>query len=109
MKTVFFLFSLFATMGLAAEYTNDSSSGRAKLYLDSNDLEISENSITIHLEDDLIETNILRSDQQGLYIFESDITNYDAKREKTWKCPYCYNWWPFGQKCKNPECPTNQW
>jgi hypothetical protein len=29
--------------------------------------------------------------------------------EKKWRCPYCYYWWPYGQKCANPACPTNQW
>ena len=82
---------------------------QTKLYFNSNDLEISDNVIYIHLDNNLIETNVLRTDQQGFYIFEQDITNYEAEREKKWKCPYCYHWWPIGQKCQNPDCPTNKW
>lgn len=111
LKGLFFLVCFFSSIGLSAAYVNDSPDPKyqAKLYFDSNDLEISDNVIYIHLENNLIETNILRTDQQGIYIFEDDITNYGVEREKKWKCPYCHHWWPVGQRCQNPECPTNKW
>lgn len=111
LKGLFFLLCFFSSTGLTAADHIDSSIPKyqAKLYFVSNDLEISENAIYIHLEEMLIETSTIRTDQQGFYIFEDDIINYEAEKEKMWKCPYCYHWWPVGQRCQNPECPTNQW
>ena len=63
-----------------------------KLYLDSKNIEFTDNVINIHLEDHLIETSVIRTDPQGFYIFENDITNYGFETEKKWKCPYCFYW-----------------
>ena len=51
--------------------------------------------------------NELRSDT-----FEDNIEECNSRREpreKLWQCPYCYNWWELGERCKNDKCPTNQW
>jgi hypothetical protein len=111
LKGLFFLIYFFSSSGLGAAHISDSSTPRyqAKLYFDSDDFEISDSVIYIHLENNLIETNIIRTDQQGFYIFENDITNYGIEKEKKWKCPYCNRWWRIGEKCQNPDCPTNQW
>ena len=110
LKGLFFLICVFSSIGLSAAHVSDFAlSYQAKLYFDSNDLEISDNIIYIHFENNLVETNVIRTDQQGFYIFENDITSYSTAREKEWKCPYCYRWWPIGEKCKNPDCPTNKW
>jgi hypothetical protein len=107
LKGLFFLICFCFSISLLAAHVNDSY--QAKLYFNSNDLEISDNVIYIHLDNNLITTNIIRNDQQGFYIFEDDITNYGVKREKMWKCPYCNHWWEIGERCKNPDCPTNKW
>ena len=109
LKGLFFLICFFSSINLSAAHLCDSftTDCQAKIYFDPNDLEISENIICIHLKNSLIETSAIRTNQHGLYIFESDITNYSV--EKKWKCPYCYHWSPIGQKCQNPECPTNKW
>lgn len=111
LKGMFFLTCVFSSIVLSADHVNESTDlgYQAKLYFDSNNLEISANVIYIHLEDNLIATNVLRTDQQGLYIFETDITHYEMASEKKWRCPYCYHWWPIGQRCQNKNCPTNQW
>lgn len=111
LKGQIFLICFFSSMDLSAAYVNDSLAPRyqAKVYFESNDLEIADNVISIHLENNFVETNVIRTDQQGLYIFENDITDCGIAREKKWKCPYCNYWWPIGQKCHNPECPTNKW
>ena len=94
-KGLFFLICFFSSIGLSAAHVSDSPALRhqAKLYLDSNDLEIAENVIYIHLENNLIETNVIRTDKQGFYIFENDIINCKIAKEgeKKWKCPYCYH------------------
>lgn len=107
LKRLFFLICFFSSISLSAAHVNDSD--QAKLYFNSNDLEISDNAISIHLENNLIETNVIRTDQQGFYILEHDITNYVTGREKKWRCPYCSRWWLIGEKCKGEDCPTNKW
>lgn len=97
-----------STSLLAFANTSVIPNNQTKLYFDTNDLEIFNNVMYIHLSNNLFETNAIRSDQQGLYIFEDDLM-YGTATEKQWKCPYCHYWWPVGQKCKNPDCPTNQW
>lgn len=109
-KRLFFLICLFSSFGLSAAHDNDSAERySAKVYFDSNDLVISNNIIYVQLENNLIETSVIRSDQQGLYVFESEINDCRLGGEKEWKCPYCHHWWPMGQKCNNPNCPINQW
>lgn len=111
LNSLFFLICLFSSKGLSAAHVQNYAipKDQSKIYLNLNDLEVTENIIYIHLENNLIETKALRTDHQGVYILESDITNYGATPEKKWRCPYCYRWWLFGEKCQNKECPTNQW
>ena len=33
----------------------------------------------------------------------------EAKYEKTWRCPYCYHHWKYGESCQNDKCPSNMW
>jgi hypothetical protein len=111
-KSLLFFICIFSFMGLSAAYASYSptaASDQAKLYIDANNLEIADNVIYVHLEDNCIATKAVRADQYGCYIFESDITDYGISREKKWKCPYCHRWWPIGERCQNPECPTNKW
>lgn len=108
LKGILFLICFFSSISLSAnEGIFPAPDFQTKLYFGSGELEIADNMIYIHQGGHLIETNVIRTDHQGFYIFENDITNIDA--EKKWKCPYCYHWWPLGQKCQNPDCPTNKW
>ena len=113
LKGLLFLICFFSSIGLSAAYVTDSTelSYQAKLYFDTSDLEIADSVIYIHLENNWIATNAIRTDEQGFYIFESDINDSGSARgiERRWKCPYCNYWWLMGQKCENPDCPTNQW
>ena len=108
---LFLLLWFFSSASLDAKCTPSSHKERcqAKMYFDENDLEISESVFFIHLEDKLIETNAIRTDRHGFYIFEDDIASCKTEHEKKWKCPYCYRWSPVGKKCQNPECPSNKW
>ncbi len=110
LKGLFFLICFFSSSFLSAAYDNDSPpTFSEKLYVDSKNVEITDNGIYIHLENHLIETSVIRTDQHGFYIFENDITKCAVEIEKKWKCPYCFFWWPIGLKCQNEECPTNKW
>lgn len=113
LQGLFFLVCFFSSVNVSAASMDESflSEYQEKLYFDSSDLEIIDSAIYIHLENNLIKTNVIRTDQQGFYIFGNDITNYAIAngREKEWKCPYCNHWSPMGKKCQNKDCPTNQW
>lgn len=112
LKAFLFLICLFSSVSLSATLIDDYTTfdHQAKLYFTANEVEISDNVIYLHLENTLIGTDVLRTDSQGFYIFENDITHYETRdATKEWKCPYCYAWWPIGQKCQNPNCPVNQW
>ena len=106
LKGLFFLICFFSG-GLSASHVSDyaASTYQAKLYVDSKDVEITDSVIYIHLENNLIETSVIRTDQQGIYIFENDVI-YVTEYVKKWKCPYCNGLWPVGQKCQDPECPS---
>ena len=80
-----------------------------KIRFDNADLEITDDKIFLHVENQKIEINAVRLDEKGFFLFEEDILAYNLIREKTWKCPYCFYYWPIGQKCQNKNCPTNRW
>jgi len=74
----------------------------SRLYIDSSDLEISEDTFYIHLGGNMYSaTGAIFNDESGLYILE---TNMDF--QKKWKCPYCHMMWPVKSPCKNAECPS---
>ncbi len=108
LKGLFFLICFFSSSGLSAAYVSDYSdpTHQTKLYFNSNDLEISDNVIHIQLANNLVETNVIRTDEQGLYFFENDIIRVTAGYVKKWKCPYCNRYWPVGEPCQNAECPS---
>lgn len=84
-----------------------------KMYIDSKELDTEHDSFHIHLGHNVwIETNRVNRDRTGLFTFENDILRSpnrncrDFEAQKTWKCPYCYHYWPLGTPCQNPDCPS---
>lgn len=55
-------------------------------------------------------TNTVHRDARGLFTMESSLTRSVScpkmGYERRWKCPYCYNFWPIGTPCQNPDCPS---
>ena len=57
-------------------------------------------------------THSIHRDSKGLFAYESnlsralDMPGYKMEYERKWKCPYCYNYWPIGKPCGNPDCPS---
>ena len=84
---------------------------QTRLSFDKRDLKIEDQAIYIFLGDHWIQTNTIRVDEEGMYICGEDVLGYGIPKglEKQWKCPYCFYWWKIGEKCKNPDCPTNLW
>ena len=82
-KRLFCLICLFSAIGLSIAHASDYPTPRdqVKLYFDSNDLEIVENTIYIHFGDNLIETNVLRTDQHGFYVYGNDISYEGTERK----------------------------
>jgi hypothetical protein len=80
-----------------------------KLYIAHEELDCHADAFHIHVGENLwIETNSIHRDVSGLYTFHSSILQDGTKCEyvKTWRCPYCNNYWPIGSPCKNPNCPS---
>lgn len=84
-----------------------------KIYIDEEELNTSQDAFHIHIGNNVwIETNTVHRDKTGLYTYENNILSSTDKNtqqfgyQKTWKCPYCYNYWPIGTPCQNPSCPS---
>lgn len=86
-----------------------------KVYIDNDDLNTTaQDTFRIHIGHNVwIEANAVYRDKTGLFTFESNISRSAmcgkgvyAGYEKTWKCPYCYHYWPIGKPCQNPDCPS---
>lgn len=83
-----------------------------KTYLDPSKLYFAEEGIFLNTGfDEWTQVDHIGYDAQGYYL----PNQYSAwqgdpiVQPKQWKCPYCGHWWFIGEKCKNPECATNQW
>jgi hypothetical protein len=97
-----FLFSMFLT-------TLFSVNANEKIYIDSNELDSSENNFKIHVGHNMwLETETVHRDSTGLYTFENNIVRSlkNAEYQRQWKCPYCHAYWPEGIRCQNPKCPS---
>ncbi len=82
-----------------------------RLYIDSSELNMQDDRFRIHMGNNTwIETTSVVRDDTGLYTLESNIVKAikDSKvtYHNAWKCPYCFNWWPMGKGCQNPQCPS---
>lgn len=83
-----------------------------KIYIDSSELCTEHEKFRIHIGHNVwLETDTLHRDASGLYTFESSIQHslggeIKAEYQKTWKCPYCYQYWPIGTACQNKDCPS---
>jgi hypothetical protein len=106
---IFFLSCFFSPAILPAANVKSHSK---KVYIDTNDLEVGDKVIYIHFDDNIFKTNVLRTDEQGFYVYEDDLMiarGTSSLIDTRWRCPYCFKWWPKGERCQNPECPTNNW
>lgn len=84
-----------------------------RVYIDDDDLSVKSDSFYVHLGNNVwINTSSLYRDETGLFTYECSINGFPKKNqlgfgyEKTWKCPYCYNYWPIGKPCGNKDCPS---
>lgn len=54
-------------------------------------------------------TNTIHRDESGMFALERNVRRIGGSQmeyQKKWKCPYCYNYWPIGKSCQNPDCPS---
>lgn len=84
---------------------------KEKIYIDSKEMDMSQDRFKIHVgHNEWIETTSLTRDEMGLYTLEANIIRpanaTSGEYVRQWKCPYCFNWWPMGRSCKNPNCPS---
>lgn len=111
------VFMVAIPMGLQAEQVS-------KIYVEADQLHFLENGMFVkNLEGKLIAIKDIGYDSQGYFLtqehsFLSELdqaimmteykNNYSSLGEH-WQCPYCYRWWLLGERCSNPDCPTNRW
>src|ERR1700676_5398232 len=78
-----------------------------KIYIDEDDFSNEKDAFHVHIGNNLwIKTNTVHRDCSGLFTYECNISmmsGMKAEYEKTWKCHYCYNYWPIGNPCGNPS------
>lgn len=84
-----------------------------RMYIDIDNLDYSKDYFHIQVGNNVwIQTDTVHRDETGLYTYESNIARtmlskgLTAEYQKTWKCPYCYNYWPVGKPCGNSDCPS---
>lgn len=96
----------------------DISSYDERIYIDDEELCCEQNGFWIHEGNNVwVRTETVHRDCTGLFTHECSIARFvdnktpkpDHKKptyEKSWKCPYCYTYWPIGKSCENASCPS---
>jgi hypothetical protein len=82
---------------------------RDKLYVDVDSFEVGSegNEFYLHTGNNIwLTTHTLHRDSSGVYAYEQDLKGIRSDYDKKWKCPYCYQYWPVGKSCGNPDCPS---
>lgn len=82
-----------------------------KMYIDDEEMKSTPDSFHVHLGNNVwVRTNTVHRDKHGLFTYKACIAKsmLGAKYgyEKSWKCPYCYKYWPIGTPCQNKDCPS---
>lgn len=100
--SIMFLTSLSSLTALTADQ---------RMYIDAEELCERQDAFRIHIgHNNWIETDTVHRDRSGMYIFINDIhlekINDQMEYQKSWKCPYCFYYWPIGTPCGNAECPS---
>lgn len=106
---LFTMLALCSISAINAEGVND----EQKFYIDEEELGdfTKGDAFHVHIGNNVwIETNTVHRDATGLYSYEHNIrkslNGSQMEYQKVWKCPYCHNYWPIGQACQKPDCPS---
>ena len=88
-----------------------------KMYINEDEFRIDEvgDAFHIHIGHNIwLSTNSIHRNKTGLFTYECNISRFtknvgnefESAYEKTWRCPYCYHYWPIGKPCQNKDCPS---
>jgi len=84
-----------------------------KMYIDADEFSANTKGDAFHIHighNVWLVTNSVHRDSRGMFSYECNVRKnmkgVHLEYEKTWKCPYCYNYWPLGIPCKNKDCPS---
>lgn len=85
-----------------------------KMYIDAEEFSANTNgdAFYIHVGNNVwLVTNSIHRDATGLFAYECNLSKalgpgHEMGYERTWKCPYCYKYWPIGKPCSNIDCPS---
>lgn len=86
-----------------------------KVYIDGEDFKYNttDSQFYIHTGNNVwLMTNSINKDHMGVFTYECLIQktmngpSYKMQYLKSWKCPYCYNYWLIEKPCENIDCPS---
>ncbi len=86
-----------------------------KMYIDADSFKANTqgDEFYIHVGNNVwLVTHSINRDATGMFAYEANLSKslagpgYKMEYERKWKCPYCYNYWPIGKPCGNPDCPS---
>lgn len=82
-----------------------------RIYIDPEDFSsnIEGNEFHLHIGQNVwLITHTIHRDCTGMFAFESYLKKMKGQREyqRSWKCPYCFNYWPIGTPCQKTDCPS---
>lgn len=105
-KIFFSIFILVSSSIHAKQYCENE-----KIYIDPDEFHSNIDGDEFHLhvgENVWLVTHTIHRDSTGMFAFESYLKKMKGEREyqRSWKCPYCFNYWPIGTPCKKTDCPS---
>jgi hypothetical protein len=101
-----YLLCLILCLGLKTLYASE------RMYLDPKEVSGKGTSFHIHVGNNIwLTTDTIHRDSTGMYTMEKNLMRSQGTGAKSgyirqWRCPYCYMYWPVGEKCQNGECPS---
>lgn len=95
---------------LSAE-CHHTSSGKVYIDVDAFSASTEGDEFYIHMGNNIwLTTHTIHRDATGMFAYENNLVKRSSLKgmdyDKKWKCPYCYQYWPIGKPCGNPECPS---
>ena len=99
-------------------FSAESTSFDERIYIDDEEFCCEQDCFWIHEGNNVwVRTDTVHRDHTGLFTHECSIARFVDKTtpkpihqkptyEKSWKCPYCYTYWPIGKACENANCPS---
>lgn len=106
------MFRTLLGIALVVNFTALMAHNEPRQYFESENILIDGTDIYVALSGDWIKTDVLRTDEQGFYIFGNDLREGGSRvvqTPKSYTCPYCHRPTPIGEECTREDCPRILW